>query len=358
MKPPSARTAFPVKLVHSDDSASPACEKALTEKELKLVTTNGSDEPFNLFLRNLKHGRVPGIELVHKGTPRRIITRQIDTADNLLKKQGITLRIRGSYDNGEFTDTDINIKTPKEATGVAMERGEYEDRISSGSLLNVEAIENSPKYKDRLAKGLLPDLQEALDLIKDLRAKGLLEEKFLIDVYRQAHVIRLDSAIAGLNADQTFYGELLKDTMVYIKRGNGRTHMIAPDEGRHEMEIEPIHKPCEFNHYKGCEKHVSINLTSDDENIALDFLKNSIIPFGSDNAPIIMPKHGKAGRGFKLIADLQEDFSPAATPGLLKTAFDQNALIAPPVGNLKDIPLKMQSPAVLNVPSELRVLAA
>lgn len=326
-----------------------------TEKELKLITTNGSPEPFNRFLNGLKHGKIQGIELVHNAKPQRIITRQIDTADEILRRNGITLRIRGTYVNGEYQRPDINIKTAKDSTGCAMERGEYEDRIQNPDILDIEAIEKSPRYMFKLAAGKLDDLRQAIDLIKKLRDEGLLQERFLIDVERQRRVIRIDSKAAGLSDGKVFFGELLKDAMLYVKRSNGRTHMIIPEAGRNEMESEPLYKPCEFNLYDGCESHISRGLTSEDEDKALAFLKDSIMKFSSDkDAEITMATKGKAERGFSLMDATRADFaSEQDATGERAATFNRAAYQAPKNTNFRDIPLKMLDPT-LNVPLGLR----
>ncbi len=349
--PPSASHLHLVKTGSVSDSV---CVKPKTpvEKELKLITQNGSNEPFLFFLNDVEQGKHPGLKILNDTAPQRLITRQIDTPDQQLKAHGISLRIRGTLKDGQFVSPDINIKTKKgHVSASGMCRGEYECRIPDPNVINIESIED--KYRDEMP--FRSDLVEALELIGKLRAQGLLQESFLIDVTRHRRVVELSDTSLGLSGDQKFIGELLNDTMKYYVRKPGadtRMEIVVP-EGKSELEFELLNQACDYNPYPGCENDVCSSLSVDDENNGIEFLKALASTY---SAQIDEATQSKSERGFSALNSIRDFVGVSLLDkGLLKSHFSGSAHELPATSFREENALSIRfERGILPIPMGLR----
>lgn len=345
---------FPTKAKNSGAEVSAHSDKPLTEKEVKLITPDGSSEPFRLFTAALERGEVPGIRQEFRSRNQRLITRQLDTPDQVLREAGISLRIRGNYKGGQVWTPDVNIKTGKVCSDIHMTRGEYEARIADPGYLDLRAIED--KYRPYIQSGVCPDLEEACRLIREVQ--GDLTEHFLIDTTRMRRVVQIDPGF-GLSDKKAFYGELINDKVSYSLRmpDMRECFSMAVNAGKHEMEIEPIHIPCEYNPYSGAENHICCELDALDEDIALMFLQDAIEPYGKKSGhEVVAATLSKSERGFAALAQIEKFFADRrAGAHALANDFSRSA---------KGFPLSNDGPRVfvsagqsINVPWDLRFAA-
>ncbi len=353
--PPSASPFNLVSTVQNPCAAE--AEKPDQENELKLVTPDGSSEPFVVFAKKMDNGEIEGFEKLQQSAPQRLITRQIDTPDQFLRRNGISLRIRATYYEtlGMLTTPDINIKTKRGKAEVGMSRGEFEANISHASLIDLSVIEQ--KYAKKLAQGKLPDLENALIVIKG--AMPRLIETFLIDTLRERRVIGMDSKVFGMTEDQKFVGEMLMDKVRYHVRSpfDESSWQMTVQKGRRELELEPLHKPCEFNTYPGCKEHVCHGLDSIDESLSLLFFREAVQREADLLGAIIEDADmSKSERGFFGL-DQQSAFAEflnTRTKSNLSTLFSSSALDETFRTNCgKIVPIIKPVPNI-NVPWELK----
>lgn len=324
-----------------------------TEKELKVITADGSETAFTRFTQDLSDGLIDGIKVVHSTPEQLVLARQIDTEDEILRKKGISLRIRGTYHaDGSYTSTDINIKT-KKPSDIGMSRGEYEVRIPDPSVVNLPALRQ--KYAEKMNAGLLPDLAEAIELVHSLSMRGALKEAFLIATRRERSVIELDPAVFGYNENQRFFGEMVKDKIGYIVRSAELQESRFMDviKGRHELELEPLHVPCDYNPYMGSDVHVCQNLDEADEDLGLLFFEDKLMPY-AEITGTTLEKAGKskAGRGFEALKGLKE-FMRSISSDNTHSIRDMFNAQAPKLLEVNAPPLLVPT-ANFNIPFELK----
>jgi len=261
-------------------------EAHIIERELKLLTKDGSPDPFYMGVTPFlfKHKM-----LVHSSEAQHLITSQRDTPDFKLLQNGTTLRLRGTGEGSDINAikrSDICMKIPHDKNG-GLARKEYEEIQNNFFNTDLDVLRN--KYPDRSQH---PELHDTLDMI----AHEKLEEFFRIDVIRERHIIKIPNELVGLRDDQAFYGELLYDRVRYVidHEGLGEPIVINP---HCELELEPLNKVCAWNHQPGHEKYTCRNLTQQDKIRCLDAFSDMILQDAA-RGHLFETKSGKAERGF------------------------------------------------------------
>lgn len=282
------------------------------ERELKLLTMDGSADPFYtgvtpfLFARKM---------LVHSAKPQQLIASQRDTADLDLLAQGKTLRLRANCKTGnlqEISRSDICIKIPYDKKG-GLARREYEADQESFFAPDFYALRE--KYPDRAAHR---ELHETLDAIEGQE----LLEFFRVDVIRERHIVKVPNEAVGLREDQAFYGELLYDRIRYVidQDDTDEVWILNP---HCELELEPLRKVCPWNDVPNAEEYICKNISESEKIRCIEWFKNLMM---DEAAPgqFFETSHGKAERGFHALMQFASDVlqqADAMPKGKLREVF-------------------------------------
>lgn len=261
--------------------------REVSEVEIKYLVSDTAPHAFE----QIEHFFTKKGWIAAKKEPNHLLSRQLDTANKTLLKQGHTLRVRGTCQEGNLDNVvmpDICLKTGKTSdSSGALRRGEYETRIKDFENIDIKAL------LDRYPKEKYPEVHQALENAGQQDIKEL----FRIDCLRQRYVIEIPESETGLK-NKRFFAELMLDDIAFILDLPGLDAPVLFHSER-EVECEALFKACAYDHSPNAHRHVS-SLDIDDEelNHALqvfaDILTKEALP-GS----LTLADEGKAERGFK-----------------------------------------------------------
>lgn len=299
-------------------SSAPAPE--IIERELKLLTKDGSPDPFYVGVTPFlfKHKM-----LVHSAPSRHLITSQRDTEGLELLKHGVTLRLRTTCTDSKLDKvgaTDICVKIPHDKAG-GLAREEYEAEQKDFLIPDPAALRAKYPPSDPQNAGL----HKFLDMTN---GKNLIEY-FRIDVMRERHIIKIPNKAVGLRDDQAFYGELLYDRIRYVIDDEGMDEPIVLNP-HCELELEPLNKQCIWNTVPNGDAYICKNLTQEDKINCLHWFRDFVM---NDNARghFVQTFKGKAERGFEVLmsyADFIERHPQLLNEKKMKSLFNHRSSAA------------------------------
>ena len=308
----------------------------IIERELKLLTRDGSPDPFYVGVTPFlfKHKM-----LLHSAPSRQLITSQRDTEDLALLSHGVTLRMRSTCTDSNLNQVgavDICVKIPHDKEG-GLAREEFETEQEGFFTPAPEKLRTKyPQDNPQNAR-----LHEFLDMVD---GKELIEY-FRIDVIRERHVIRIPNKLVGLRDDQAFYGELLYDRIRYVIDDEGMEESIVLNP-HCELELEPLNKECAWNNVPNGASYVCKNLSKEDKINCLHWFRDFVM---NDKAHghFVETFRGKAERGFDALFSYADYIAkhPQILDKKLTTIFRHN--IAQPE-KIKVAPLVITKPEIIS----------
>jgi hypothetical protein len=221
-----------------------------------------------------------------------LLTRQVDTPDRRLFRQGTTVRVRGTCRNDNMNDmisSDICVKIKKSTDGSgALRRGEFETRIARFDKVDLKRLLKTHPEK------IYPDLHKAL---KGVKPEDL-SEFFRIDCYRDRHVIEIPQKLLddtlGVKGKRVT-AELILDDVAFVMDIPG---LPTPLIYHHDLEVECeiLFKPCDYDMHPDKKRYVSTPLSQEHFDKAMTLIADHI-QAGAKN--VLIPNTvSKAERGF------------------------------------------------------------
>lgn len=292
----------------------------IVERELKLLTRDGSPDPFYMAITPFLFKS----KLWVHSTPssRQLITSQRDTENLDLLAHGVTARLRTTSLDGTLDNhggTDICIKIPLDKDG-GLAREEFEAEQADFCAPDATALRR--KYPSGTPENA--QLHRFLDLVE---GKELIEY-FRIDVIRERHIIKIPNNECGLRADQAFYGELLYDRVRYVIDEEGMAEPIILNP-HCELELEALNKPCAWNHVPNGESYVCKNLTKEDKIRALNWFRDLVLTDGRMKGHFVETFKGKAERGFDALFSYADFIAhkPQLMDGKIRAIFNHRTAL-------------------------------
>jgi hypothetical protein len=264
-------------------------EKFQDEVEIKLLVEKEKHQKFHtksdfyIFTQVENYFRRKGWNKSQK-TRSHLLTRQLDTNDASLIKDGQTLRMRAECIKNNLMkvkEADICVKLEKEIDpSGALRRPEFE--VKADNFYNPEFSSLKNKYPDNQ-----PKHHRLHKFLNDIDPDDLYEY-FRIDVKRRRLVVELPESETGIKGKR-FCAEVLLDDVAHVidiykdgepqeeeSEDNVREYPFVFNHD-YELEAEVLYKPCKYNITADSHKYVtSPDMTAEEVDHCMTILKEHL----------------------------------------------------------------------------------